>query len=95
MKEITVEQHFVKRCRAFGAWSVKGENVAGFPDRIMCAPVGRIAFVELKRPKGGVLSELQKEQHKRLRRLGFQVEVLWTKEEVDTFMTEFFGDRSI
>lgn len=45
---------------------------SGVPDRIILLPGGRIIFVELKRPKGGKLSELQKWWLEKLRFLGFK-----------------------
>lgn len=55
---------------------------AGVPDRIILLPGVRILFVELKRPKGGRLSELQKWWHRKLRDLGFQVWVIWSHEDI-------------
>lgn len=58
---------------------------AGVPDRIKLLPVPPehqalvaryVRFVEYKAPKDGELSEGQKYQHKRLRRLGYTVEVV-------------------
>lgn len=45
---------------------------SGVPDRIILLPGGRIIFVELKRPTGGKLSELQKWWLEKLRSLGFK-----------------------
>ncbi len=39
-------------------WTCPGWR--GVPDRIVLMPRGRVYFVELKRPKGGKLSEMQK-----------------------------------
>ena len=58
---------------------------AGVPDRIVLMTGGHIYFVELKRPKGGRLSALQKHWHKVLRELGFSVHIVWTLEDVATF----------
>lgn len=59
----------------------QGNN--GMPDRIVLFPGGEIIFVETKRPKGGVLSEVQKYQHKLLRDLGQKVIVVWTIEDIE------------
>ena len=55
----------------------------GIPDRLVVLPQGRIAFVELKRPKGGRLSEMQKYQIKKLKDLGCKVYVVKNYEEVN------------
>ena len=89
-REISIENHLVNVCERFGAWAVKGENVAGFPDRIVMAPGGRVCFVELKAPHGR-LSKIQKRIHKALRALGQDVRVLWNRDEVDHWAAEYFG----
>ncbi len=57
---------------------------SGVPDRIVLLPGGRIMFIELKRPKGGKLSAMQKWWHKKLRILGFDVWVVWRFEDINT-----------
>ena len=49
----------------------------GVPDRIVLLPRGRVMFVELKRPKGGVLSTRQKWWRRKLIELGFHHWVIW------------------
>lgn len=58
---------------------------AGVPDRIILLPGGRVIFVELKRPKGGRLSPMQKWFAKKLIDLGFQHWVIWDREELKLF----------
>lgn len=58
---------------------------AGVPDRIVLLPGGRIAFVETKRPKGGVLSERQKYWAKKLIDLGFEYWQIWDFEDLKLF----------
>ena len=58
---------------------------AGVPDRIVLLPGGRVVFVELKRPKDGVLSELQKWWAKKLMALGFEYWSIWNKSDLDDF----------
>ena len=52
----------------------------GWPDRIVILP-DRVIWVELKRPDGRV-AELQKWRAAQLRKLGFRVEIPWSKEDV-------------
>ena len=58
---------------------------AGVPDRIVLLPGGRIIFVELKRPKGGVLSERQKWWGRKLNSLGFKYWSIWDFEDLKDF----------
>ena len=55
---------------------------SGIPDRIILLPGGRILFAETKRPKGGEVRKLQEWWHKTLRRLGFTVWVIWTRDDI-------------
>lgn len=58
---------------------------SGVPDRIVLLPGGRIYFIETKRPKGGVLSALQKKWREWLIGLGFQYWVIWNETDLATF----------
>ena len=58
---------------------------AGVPDRIVLLPGGRIIFVELKRPKGGVLSTRQKWWRRKIIELGFHHWVIWDAENLLQF----------
>ena len=64
-------------------WTCPGWR--GVPDRIVLMPHGRVYFVELKRPKGGRLSEMQKWWHKQLRERSFWVFCIHSEEELRTF----------
>lgn len=92
MLESAVERALVKGARARAAWAVKMTPAghAGFPDRIILAPDGRVAFVELKRP-GGRVRPLQEATIRRLRALGFRVEVLDRPGQVRAFLNEWLG----
>ena len=57
----------------------------GVPDRIVILPGGRIIFVELKRPKGGKFSEMQKWWAKKLTEFGCNY---WTVN--DSYSLELF-----
>lgn len=54
---------------------------AGVPDRLVLLPGGRVIFVELKRPQGGVISGRQKWWAEKLNKLGFLH--LWVKSHED------------
>lgn len=55
---------------------------SGVPDRIILLPGGRVLFAETKRPKGGEVRKLQEWWHKTLRRLGFKVWVIWSRDDI-------------
>lgn len=61
-------------------------GVSGIPDRLAILPGGRVVFVELKRDSGGVVSEIQKVQHARLRAKGHEVVVLRGTKEVGEWL---------
>lgn len=60
-KEKLVEAELIARVQAAGGLCIKVQAVGrrGFFDRIVVLPGGRVYFVELKRPRGGKLSEHQ------------------------------------
>ena len=88
--EKDIEQYLKRRVeRDHGGMCLKvsPEQAKGIPDRLVVLPPdGRTVWVELKRAKDGKLSDLQKYQHNKLKKVGAQVEVLWTKAEVDEFI---------
>ena len=55
---------------------------SGVPDRILLLPGGRIRFAELKRPRGGKVSELQAWWKRKLEDLGFTVYHVYTLEDI-------------
>ena len=59
----------------------------GVADRIVCLPDGSTWFVELKAP-GGRLSPLQGVFADEMRALQQNYTVLWSKEQVDKWITE-------
>lgn len=85
--EKKVEKYLVVRVESLGGLCVKFPPLffAGFPDRIVLLPAGRIVFVELK-DEGKKPTPLQVRVHKRLKVLGFRVEVLDSKESIDEFI---------
>ena len=88
--EENVESYLVRQIEARGGMALKGA-VPGrrFIDRICVLPYGVTAFVELKRPKGGVRSAHQIET---IRRLAVDMDhiavFLKTCGEVDAFLRE-------
>jgi hypothetical protein len=90
LKEADVEDHLIRRVRDFGGKTAK-MTVAGqrgWPDRLVLMPGGITRLVELKRPKGGVLSEGQRRLFGEIANLGLRVYRLNTKDDVDRFLDE-------
>ena len=90
MTEKEIETYFVKRVKALGGFAYKFRSVSqrGVADRIACLPNGQAWFVELKKP-GGRLSELQRAFAEEMDVTNQRYAVLWSKEDVDTWLTQF------
>lgn len=88
--EDTVERHLMRQVKALRGMVLKLPAIwyTGIPDRLVLLPQARVAFVELKRPKGGRYEPLQPWWLKRLAKLGFTVATLHTKEAVDDFLKD-------
>ena len=85
--EREIEAALVRRVKAAGGlclkWTCPGWT--GVPDRLVLLPGGLIIFVELKRPKGGRLSTMQKWWAKQLIDLGFHYDQVWDQEDLELF----------
>ena len=77
--EKEIESKLVKMVKQSGGLCLKfvSPGWAGVPDRIVLLPGGRAVFVELKRPKGGVVSPRQEWWSKKLTSLGFVYYIIW------------------
>ena len=75
------------RTQGWGCEKFNPDLNNGMPDRLILLPDRRCLWVELK-TKGGVLSKLQRYQHKRLRAKGQEVAVVWTKEQAADLVAE-------
>lgn len=85
--EKDIEQKLVSMVKRHGGYCLKWvcPSSVGVPDRIVLLPYGQVIFVELKRPKGGRLSPMQKWWAKKLVSLGFSHWVIWDTEELELF----------
>ncbi len=92
MKEKNIETYLREQVKKAGGRAYKfvspGNN--GIPDRLVCLPGGRVAFAELKAP-GKALRPLQHSQQEFLKHLGFRVETIDNKQQVDEFMISMGG----
>lgn len=68
------------------AVKVSGNRIKGMPDYDVYVPEAPFTKVETKRPKGGVLSNIQKSRITWLKRCGIEVAVLKNFEEVKQFV---------
>ena len=85
--EKTVEKYLENEIERLGGLCVKFPPLffRGFPDRIVLLPGAVIAFVETK-DTGKKPRPIQERVHAKLRKLGFRVEVIDSKEGVDNFI---------
>jgi len=81
-----IEAYLVKRVKALGGVAYKWRGHGGAADRIVVLPGGVVWFVEVK-TLGGRLSALQKVFAADMARLNQQYCVLWTKEQIDAWLT--------
>ena len=91
--ESTIEKYFCKRVADYGGMALKTTVLGrrGFPDRLAVFPGGVVWFVELKRPKGGVVAAHQTGWHEDLAGVGATILVLSTKERIDEALLAAFG----
>ena len=89
MREREIESKLRDAVKAAGGvcWKFTSPGTAGVPDRIILMPHGRIAFAETKAP-GEKPRALQLSRHRLLRRLGFNVFVLDSKDDIRKIIEE-------
>lgn len=87
-KESAVETELRRRVHAIGGECVKVADLGrrGFPDRLLLLPGGIVAFVELKRPRGGILSVHQQQYRMRFAELGLVIELVKDEAEIDSLL---------
>lgn len=92
MRERTVEAYLVSEIARIRGETYKWRayDVKGVPERIIFFR-GHKELAEVKKPKGGVLSSCQQREHKRINAQGVVVWILWSFEDVDTFIHFLLG----
>ncbi len=85
--EKLVERKLAELVKACGGMCIKllCDQLIGLPDRLCLFPNGEVIFVELK-TTGRKPSRIQVFMHKKLRALGFRVEVIDTIQGVIDFV---------
>lgn len=88
MLEKEIEAYLVREVKKHDGVAYKFTSPAnrGVPDRIVVLPGGQIFFVEVKNEKGR-LSALQTQTIKKLRELECNVLVVFSKSDVDEFIS--------
>lgn len=91
--EKDIERHLGRAVGRAGGLCLKWvcPGFAGVPDRIILMPGGRILFVELKRPVGGKVGNLQVWWAQKLRHLGFAYLLIKTHEDINELEKELKG----
>ncbi len=81
VREKEIERVLINAVRKAGGLCLKfvSPGWSGAPDRLCLWPGGRLVFVEVKRP-GERLRPLQERRAEQLRRMGFDVRVVDSKE---------------
>ena len=88
--EKDIERKLCKEIRFMGGYALKwvSPSTGGVPDRIIVLPGGRVAFAELKRPKGSKVDTLQKYWRRVLLGLGFRHYLVYTEDDVKKVIEE-------
>lgn len=87
MRESEIESYLRREVRRAGGRCDKlAPTVAGIPDRLVLLPGGGIYLVEMKQ-QSGALRPAQRAWHAHAERLGTPVYVLWSKQDVDSFLS--------
>ena len=85
--EKNLERELAQKARRRGCLALKfaSGTETGYPDRLVLMPGGRAEWVELK-SEGERPTTLQRIRHGQLRRMGFRVEVIRTREELRQYL---------
>lgn len=88
MQERAIEEYLRDKVKTAGgrAYKFVSPGNTGVPDRMILLPGGKIIFAELKAP-GKKPSPVQKLQHEKIRKLGFEVLIIDNKTAVDDMIS--------
>ncbi len=89
--EHEVEDYLVSEAARHGGAALKLRPATGrgFPDRTLILHDGWVAFVEVKRPKGGRFAKHQAEWAESLCDIGHRFYLVSTREEVDEIFSDY------
>lgn len=85
--EKVLEAKLRENVKARGGWCLKllSKHINGLPDRLCLFPGGRVAFAEIK-TTGQKPKLIQLEVHRKLRKMGFYVEVIDSTDSLQNFL---------
>ncbi|QEH70992.1 VRR-NUC domain-containing protein [Cellulosilyticum sp. WCF-2] len=89
MLERDIEKKLVSEVTKRGGMVIKQNGLDGIPDRLILAPLGLCAFVELKAP-GKKPRKLQSHRKKQIETLGFDVYVVDSVEGIQELIRRLF-----
>lgn len=87
--ERDIEKKLVSEVTKRGGMVIKQNGLDGIPDRLILAPLGLCAFVELKAP-GRKPRKLQEHRKRELETLGFDVYVIDSFQGVEDLVRRLF-----
>ena len=95
-RESVIEAELVRRVEAAGGICEKVKSLSGrgYPDRTCFLPGAVVWLVELKRPRGGVLSVHQKRWRARLALLGIEIFVVKNVEDSDSLFARLSDTKA-
>ncbi len=93
VSEKAIEKYLAESVKTLGGICLKysNANMVGYPDRLVCLPEGKTAWVELK-SKGKKPTKIQVLRHEELTRLGHEVHVVDNKAAVDELINKWRND---
>ena len=91
IREAGIESYLRSRVMDAGGLCVKlnPASYVGIPDRLVLLPGGRALFVEVKKPRGGVIGKLQYYWRDKLTELGFAHRFVFTRNDVEEILEEW------
>lgn len=84
VSEKAIERYLVERIKEIDGLCLKytNANMVGYPDRVICLPGGKTAWVELK-SRGKKPTKMQVIRQSELKRLGHEVYTIDNKQAID------------
>ncbi len=92
-REVTLENKLVHEVEKRGGlcWKFTSPGTVGVPDRVVMAPWGKVAFVEMKAP-GKHLRPIQRKRAEQLQDIGVSVYCLSSDQGITDFLREMFDE---
>jgi len=88
MRETSVEKRLIQQVKRVGGICMKVMPVvAGYPDRLVLLPGGRLYLIETKAPNGA-LRPAQQVFRRKAEAIGVPVAVLYTTKQVDAWIED-------